>query len=289
MRFAWIQAHREAWGVAVLCRVLGVSRGGYYAWASRTPSGGGPRAARRAELRVRIRRVHADSRATYGSPRVYRRLVAEGVRVCENTVARLMRQEGIASCIKRRFRVRTTDTRHSHPLAQNLLGRDFHADQPDQRWCCDLTYVPTGEGFLYVACVLDLFSRRVVGWAMADHLRAPLCLDALEMAAARRQPLPGVLHHSDRGVQYACGDYRAKLEEHGMVCSMSRTGNCYDNAAMESFMGTLKTELVYQEDYATREEARASIFEYIEVFYNRQRLHSALGYVSPEAFEARLN
>ena len=288
MRFAWIQAHRGAFGLTTLCRVLGVSRGGYYAWVGRAP-GRGPRAARRAELLTQIRRVHAESRDTYGSPRVHRRLAQEGVAVCENTVARLMREEGVASCVKRRFRVKTTDSAHAHPVADNLLGRDFQADLPDRRWCCDLTYVPTGEGFLYVACVLDLCSRKVVGWAMADHLRAELCLDALAMAVLRRKPHPGVLHHSDRGVQYACGEYRRRLEEYGMVCSMSRKGNCYDNAAMESFMGTLKTELVYHESYATRQEAKASIFEYIEVFYNRKRLHSSLGYLSPEAFEASLN
>ena len=182
-----------------------------------------------------------------------------------------------------------SDSTHTHPIAANLLARDFAADRPDERWCCDITYVPTAEGFLYLAVVMDLFSRKIVGWSMADHLRAELCVDALTMALGRRKPQAGLLHHSDRGVQYACERYRQMLEQHQMTCSMSRRGNCLDNAAMESFFATLKTELVHRQEYATRGAAVTSIFEYIEVFYNRKRKHSSLGYQSPEAFEASLN
>lgn len=218
-------------------------------------------------------------------------LKARGVSVCENTVAKVMRRQGIRSKVVRRFRVRTTDSAHAHPVAENLLGRDFAAGEPDAKWEADLTYVPTDEGWLYVAAVIDLCSRRVVGWAMADHLRASLCTEALDMALARRKPPPGrrLVHHSDRGVQYACGAYRDLLAGHGIACSMSRRGDCYDNAVAESFFKTLKAELVYHEHYRTREEAMRSIFEYVEYWYNRKRLHSAFGYKSPETFEEGLN
>jgi putative transposase len=269
-----------------MCDALNVGKSSYYAWKKRPES---TRAERRAKIVREIRKVHEQSRGTYGSPRTTIELKALGVAVCENTVARYMREEGVASKIKRRFCVKTTDCDHDHPLAPNRLERDFRADTPDRKWCCDITYVPTDEGWLYLAAVIDLCSRRIVGWAMADHLRAELCLDALSMAIEQRRPAAGLLHHSDRGVQYACDAYRLFLERHGMQASMSRSGNCYDNAVMESFFGTLKTELVYHEHYATREQARRSIFEYIEVFYNRQRRHSAIGYQSPETFEAGLN
>ena len=209
--------------------------------------------------------------------------------VCQNTVAKYMRQEGLKSKVKRPFRVRTTDSNHGHPVAMNLLDRTFSAQAPDRKWCVDITYVPTGEGWLYLAAVIDLFSRKIVGWEMADHLRAELCVNALSMAIERRRPDPGLLHHSDRGVQYACEAYRSLLDRYGIEPSMSRTGDCYDNAAMESFFSTLKRELIYHEKYQTRDEARLSIFEYIEVFYNRKRRHSAIGYQSPEPFEASRN
>ena len=278
--------HRRRYPVGLTCRLLGVSRAGFYAWLKR-PVPAGRR--RRGELSARVRAAHADSRGTYGSPRVHAALRAEGVKVCENTVARLMREEGVRSKVARRFRASTTDSSHPHPVAPNVLGRDFSADAPDRKWACDVTYVATGEGWLYLAVVLDLCSRKVVGWSMAGHLRAGLCLDALGMALARRSPGPGLVHHSDRGVQYACGEYRRLLEGSGIAPSMSRRGDCYDNAAVESFFKTLKAELVHDERYATHEEARVSIFEYIECWYNRRRLHSALGYRSPEAFEAELN
>lgn len=289
MRFAFVKEHRGAYPVAVLCEVLRVSRSGYYAWLNRPASA---RAERREELAGQVRAVHAESRGTYGSPRVYRQLKAQGVRACENTVAKVMRGQQIRSkVVARRFRVRTTDSAHAHPVADNLLGRDFAADAPDRKWAADLTYVPTAEGWLYLAAVVDLCTRRVVGWAMADHVRATPCTEALGMALARRDPPAdrSLVHHSDRGVQYACGDYRALLAEHGIACSMSRRGDCYDNAAMESFFKTLKVELVYHEEYATRAEAMASIFEYVECWYNRRRLHSSLGYLSPEQYERSLN
>jgi len=237
----------------------------------------------------KIKTVYEQSRQTYGSPRVYQELKANGESVCENTVARLMRKQGIRSIVRRRFRVRTTDSSHAYPMAPNQLDRRFDQKLPNQAWAADITYVPTDEGWLYLASVIDLCSRRIVGWAMADHLRTELCTDALNMAIQARKPDEGLLHHSDRGVQYACGEYRGVLEEHAITCSMSGKGDCYDNAVMESFFKTLKSELVHHRRYTTRAQARASIFEYIEVFYNRRRRHSSLGYKSPVEYEASLN
>ena len=269
-----------------MCSVLGVSKSGFHAWKNRPAS---ERQQRRERVTDQIRAAHEASRRIYGSPRIAAELKASGVGVCENTVARYMREAGVRSKIKGRFRMTTTDSNHDHPIPDNVLDRQFDASAPDRKWCVDITYVPTGEGWLYLAAVIDLFSRKIVGWAMAEHLRSELCTDALSMAITHRRPGPGLLHHSDRGVQYACDAYRSFLARHGIEPSMSRRGNCYDNAVMESFNGTFKTELVYHEQFATRAEARASIFEYIEVFYNRRRRHSAIGYVSPEAFEASLN
>jgi transposase InsO family protein len=265
-----------------MCDVLQVSRAGYYAWLARPES---PRAARTAALAERIREAHRDSRQAYGAPRVHRALKAEGVACCENTVARLMRRAGLRGCAPRRFVPRTTDSAHGHAAAPNALGRRFAPGEPDRVWAADITYIPTGEGWLYLAAVLDLGSRKVVGWAAADHLRSELAQRALCNALESRRPGEGLMHHSDRGVQYACAAYRDLLALHGIEASMSRAGDCYDNAAMESFFATLKRELVHREVHATREEARRSLFEYIEVFYNRRRLHSSLGYVSPVQYE----
>lgn len=269
--------------------MLEVSRSGFYAWRDRKEAEPSPRSKRRQELTEKIQAVHEQSRQTYGSPRVYQKLKARGECVCENTVAKLMKDHGIRSIVRKRFRVRTTDSTHAHPIAANLLEQRFEQELPNQAWAADITYVPTAQGWLYLAAVIDLCSRKIVGWAMADHLRAQLCTEALEMALKRRSPQEGLIHHSDRGVQYACGDYRQVLAEHGITCSMSKAGDCYDNAVMESFFKTLKSELVYQQEYQTPEQARRSIFEYIEVFYNRKRLHSSLGYLSPVEFEASLN
>lgn len=286
MKFAWIAQHKDRFDVKRMCGILGVSRSGYYASCKRPPSN---KALRKRALLQSIQHAHAESRCIYGSPRVQAELAEKGIGVCVNTVAKYMRQAALCSKIKRRFRLGTTDSDHDHPTAPNLLDRQFQATGPNQKWCCDITYVPTAEGFLYVAAVLDCFSRRIVGWSMSERLHATLCLDALGMALAQRRPEIGLLHHSDRGVQYACEQYRQLLTRHGILASMSRTGDCYDNAMMESFWSRLKTELTHHEMYPTRQEARRSIFEYIEVFYNRRRRHSAIGYKSPEQFEAGLN
>jgi transposase InsO family protein len=278
--------HRKEYPVQLMCEVLRVSRSGFYDWVDRPAS---TRQQRQEVLAAQIRRVHADSRQLYGSPRICAELKGQGMSCCQNTVAKLMHRGGIRSRVRRRFVAQTTDSRHEHPVAENLLDRQFTQARPNQAWCCDITAIATDEGWLYLAGVMDLCSRRIVGWAMADHLKAELCLDALKMALEQRRPGVGLLHHSDRGVQYACEDYQALLDREGIRCSMSRTGNCYDNAAMESFWSTLKRELVYQQRYATREQAKRSISEYIEVFYNRRRRHSSLGYKSPVEFEASLN
>ena len=272
--------------MAGMCRVLAVAKSGFYASLQRVP---GPREMAREKLLDEIKNVHAASRQIYGSPRVYEELQDRGIKGSENTIAKIMKDAGIRSKIVLKFKPSTTDSKHAHPVAENVLNRDFKANGANQKWVTDITYVETDEGWLYVAGVLDLYSRKIVGWSMADHMRTSLVEDALKMALARRIPEPGLLHHSDRGTQYACGDYRTMLEANGMKCSMSRTGNCYDNAAMESFWGTLKTEHVFHEKFGTHQQAKQSIFEYIEVFYNRQRRHSSLGYVSPESFEAAAN
>jgi transposase InsO family protein len=286
VKFAFIEEHLTEFPVDVSCDVLAVSRSGYYAWLSRPQSA---RAQRREELAAKIAAVHEHNRRVYGSPRVCQALKAQGESVCENTVAKIMNERQIRAKGKRKFVPRTTDSAHQQPIVDNVLDRQFDAALPDQKWAVDITYIPTNEGWLYLAGVIDLCSRRIVGWSMADHLRVELVSDALQMAIARRRPGEGLLHHSDRGVQYASADYMYLLQSHKIEASMSGRGDCWDNAVMESFWSTLKAELVNHERYATREQARASIFEYIEVFYNRQRLHSSLGYVSPETFEASLN
>jgi transposase InsO family protein len=286
VKYAFIHSDLGAYPVTVACRVLQVSRAGYYAWRDRPAS---RRAQRRDVLAAQIQVVHAQNRGVYGSPRVYQALKAQGEAVCENTVAKVMKQRQIRAKTKPKFVPRTTDSAHGQPVAPNLLDRDFSAAKPNQKWAVDITYIPTDEGWLYLAGVLDLCSRKVVGWAMAEHLQTDLVSAALRMAVVQRGPGAGLLHHSDRGVQYASDAYQHLLTQHGLQASMSGKGDCWDNACIESFWGTLKTELVHHEHYATREQARQSIFEYIEVFYNRQRLHSALGYLSPEAFEAGLN
>jgi putative transposase len=282
MRFKFIADHAREFTVRLMCRVLRVAPAGYYAWRKRPIA---PRRLRSVLLLESIRQVHAQSRGLYGSPRVHRQLRSQGQRCCVNTIARLMKQQGIRSRIKRRFRIRTTDSSHPHPVAPNLLAGNFTRPRPDQVWAADITYIPTDQGWLYLSAIIDLCSRRVVGWSLADHLRATPTRDALIMALQQRRPAAGLLHHSDRGVQYASADYRRLLEHHGLQCSMSRSGNCYDNAFIESFFKTLKVELIYQEHYSTHEQARQSLFQYIEIFYNRQRLHSALDYQSPCTYE----
>lgn len=261
-----------------MCRVLGVSRGGLYAWRQRPRVTAGERANR--TLVSQIRRVHEASRATYGSPRVHRQLQREGVRAGRNRVAKLMRTNDMRGRIRRRFRT-TTDSNHSHAVAPNTLNRQFAVDSPDQVWAGDITYIRTATGWAYLAVILDLHSRMVVGWAMADHMRTELVETALSNALGARMPSATLLHHSDRGCQYASGSYRAQLARHDIKVSMSRRGDCYDNAVVESFFGTLKQELVFHQRWSNLLEARAAIHDYIEVFYNRQRLHSTLGYRTP--------
>ena len=283
MKFAFIKEHRVLWPVAALCGALSVSRSGFFAWLKRPASS---RSRRQRELIEKIRLSHRVNRELYGSPRVCRALRIDGEAVSRNTVAKLMRQEKIRARIKRKFVPRTTDSVHQRPVAENLLDRQFQASGPNRKWVADITYIPTGQGWLYLAGVLDVYSRKLVGWAMADHLETRLVSDALSMALLQRGSPAGLLHHSDRGVQYASENYQHLLQSNGIRVSMSNKGDCWDNAMMESFWATLKTELVHQTHYATREQAQAALFEYIEVFYNRKRLHSSLGYVSPEAFEA---
>ncbi len=262
-----------------------MSESGYHAWAARGPSAGGRR---RAELVAAIEVIHAEVRGRYGSPRMTAELNARGHPCSENTVARLMREHGIWAKAPRRS-ARTTDSRHSLPVAENVLDREFDPREPNAAWAADITYIPTADGWLYLAVVEDLFSRMIVGWAMDATMTSRLVVDALEMAIRRRLPGEGLVAHSDRGSQYASDHYRGLLGRHGITCSMSRVAQCWDNAPVESFFATLKRELVHDEHYTTREQATASIFEYVEAFYNRVRRHSSLGFVSPAEFERAHN
>ena len=277
---------QEEHSIADLCAALGVSRSGYHAWVARTP---GPRAQADAVLWPLIEQAYEESRQTYGSPRIRQWLGRHGQKCSRHRVARLMRGHRMKSQTKRRFRVALTDSNHDLPIAPNRLRDTKPPAQRDAVWVADITYVDTAEGWLYVAGVLDRHTRRCVGWAMADTLATSLPLAALDMALQHRRPAAGLVHHSDRGVQYASAAYRQRLAAAGVRPSMSRKGNCYDNAAMESFWSSLKRELVHRERFATRAEARAAVFEWIEIFYNRERLHSALGYKSPVDFETQLN
>jgi transposase InsO family protein len=263
-----------------MCRALGVSRAGYYAWRKRAPSAA---EVRREELTEEIATIHARVKGRYGSPRVHAELVARGHGCCVNFVAKLMRDAGIAAKTKRKFK-QTTDSNHALPVAENVLDRQFDPEEPNASWVCDITYIPTREGWLYLAVVEDLFSRMVVGWSMAEAMGSRLVVDALEMAVARRRRGAGLVAHSDRGSQYASDHYQRVLASEGIVCSMSGVGQCWDNAPVESFFGRPKCEPGV-DAFATRDQARAVLFEYLEVFYNRARRHSALGYRSPVEYE----
>jgi transposase InsO family protein len=282
MTFRFIEEHRHQWPVRLLCATLEVSTAGYYAWRQRPRS---EQQQRRDTLLVEIRAIHQEVKARYGSPRVHAELQARGQSCCVNTVAKLMKQHDIAANTHRKFRCTTTDSDHDLPVADNLLDRQFNPASPNERWVGDITYIPSREGWLYLAAVEDLYSRRVVGWSMADRLESRLVVDALELAVQRRLPAEGLLAHSDRGSQYASDHYQRLLAKYGITCSMSRPADCWDNAPMESFFATLKKELIHDVDFATRAEARAAITEYIEVFYNTKRRHSSLGYVSPAEYE----
>ena len=331
MKFRIIEDQRETFPIRVLCDVMGVSPAGYYAWRGRPES---PRKTANRALLAEIRSLHLADRGRYGAPKIHVALRDLGHTASRGRIERLMRHHGIRAITARRFRTCTTDSRHDWPIAPNRLNQNFAADRPNQVWLADITYVPTSEGWLYLAVVLDLFTRKIVGWAMRDHMRAELTIAALTMAIQRQKPPPGLVHHSDRGsqpgfnhrrngrvssscssnasagvssqgfceprvegraplpqgvrrlfTQYAAADYRKVLDAAGMIQSMSRKGNCWDNAPMESCFGTIKTELVHQACYPTREAARHDLFAYIEGYYNRQRLHSALGYITPEQAE----
>ena len=281
MIFSFIQEHQEVWPIRLMCDTLGVSSAGFYAWRSRPTS---QQEQRRDAILEEIGSIHAEFKRRYGSPRIHAELNARGIACCVNTVARLMQDNDIQARRTRKF-TRTTDSNHSLPVAENLLDRQFDAQAPNERWVADITYVPTREGWLYLATVEDLYSRMIVGWSMSDTMTSRLVVDALEMAVQRRLPGDGLLAHSDRGSQYASDHYQRLMARHGIECSMSGVGQCWDNAPMESFYATIKKELIHHEDYQTRQEAKASIFEYIETFYNPKRRHSSLGYVSPAEYE----
>ena len=283
MRYGAIQEHDRRDPIRLMCRALAVSPAGYYAWRSRPES---HRAVSARTLLSAIRVIHQESRETYGSPSIWDALLKQGHRTGEHRVARLMRQHGIRAKTVKKWRA-TTQSQHRFPVAANTLNRQFTVEYPNRVWAGDLTYIWTAEGWLYLAVLLDLYSRAVIGWAMGVRLTVDLAERALTMALANRTPTAGLLHHSDRGSQYAATSYQQLLATHGITTSMSRTGNCWDNACVESFFGTLKRELVYHRHYATREDATQDIFEYIEVFYNRKRRHSTLGYDSPAEYEAR--
>ena len=282
-RYRFIDAEKAAFPIAVLCRVLRVARAGYYAWRRRGPSA---RAQADRELTAQLVQCHTASRKTYGAPRLHADLAAAGCRVGRKRVARLLRRAGLQGVTRRRRVPRTTIADPAAVPAPNVLQRDFTAPAPDRCWVGDITYLRTDEGWLYLASLVDVYSRRVVGWALADHLRTELTLEALDLALQQRQPAPATLvHHTDRGSQYTAHAYQAVLAQHRITASMSRRGDCYDNALAESFNATIKAELVAQAHWATRQEARAAVFEWITVFYNRQRRHSSLGYRPPVEFE----
>lgn len=283
MRYTFITEHAQEYPVRRQCRVLGVAESGYYAWRKAQPS---RRQQADERLKDEIRSIYEQHRGLYGSPRIHATLKARGWRCARKRVARLMREAHLRSVRQRKRRVRTTHSKHPYPVAANVLNRQFEAQRPNQKWVADITFIPTLNGWLYLAAVLDLFSRRIVGWAMSANCDAALVQKALQMACAQRQPAGELLHHSDRGSQYAAHDYQALLAQHRITVSMSRTGNCYDNAVMESCFRTLKAECVDLHVFRSHSHAQSLIFEFLEVYYNRQRLHSTLGYCTPAAFEA---
>jgi transposase InsO family protein len=284
VRYQFIKEHQEQFSLSALCRAMQVCRGGFYAWRKRENSPKSPRKLQNERLTEQIRTAYKENREAYGSPRIYAELKEAGVACSEKRIARLMRLNGIVAVRPKRF-VATTDSNHALPIAENVLDRTFGAETPNTRWTADITYLWTSQGWLYLAVILDLFSRRVVGWAMNQTLERELVLSALDMAIGTRRPGPDLLCHSDRGSQYASGDYQQRLKDAGIACSMSRRGNCWDNAPTESFFASLKKEMVYRTRFDTRDQARTAVFDWIEVWYNRKRRHSAIGYISPEVFE----
>lgn len=284
MKYQFIHSHRGEFGLEKMCRTLGVSRSGYYSWLTRKPT---CRSEENARLETEIQVIHEESRRTYGLIRLLKDLIVRGFRCGKNRLYRLMKKLGIFAKTRKKFKV-TTHSKHNYPVSDNLLNRNFQADEPDRVWVSDITYLRTDEGWAYLCVILDLYSRKVVGWALSHRLTADLAIKALRQAVWNRRPGPGLVFHSDRGVQYACKRFRNLLKAFKMVSSMSRKGNCWDNAVSESFFHTLKCECVYWERYRTRKQALSSVFEYIEVFYNRKRRHSTLDYMAPEEFEKRV-
>ena len=281
MKYVFISDHREIFRVGRMCNILDVSRSGYYAWLNRPES---LRKKQNGKLAAQIKVIHGQKHKIYGSPRIHRELKDKGISCSRNRVARIMKQEGIRAIVPRKFKA-TTDSKHNFSVAPNLLRQDFDIKEPNKVWLADITYIPTLEGWLYLAAVMDLGCRRIKGWSMSNRLTKELALDALKMAICNNPETKGIIHHSDRGSQYASLEYQKLLNNNGLICSMSRKGNCWDNAPMESFFHTLKTEWVYGLKYNTRQEAKASLFDYIEIFYNRQRRHSALLYMNPCQYE----
>jgi len=281
VRYAWTKEHDQQFPVAVMCGVLQVSTSGYYGWLGHKPSA---QQQRREHIAQAAARFYFESERIYGYRKVYQDLLEANINCCRETVRRIMHQIGLFSRVKRKF-VLTTDSNHDMVIAENLLSRDFTATSQDQKWVADITYISTRRGWLYLAAVMDLYSRRIVGWAMSEHIDSALVLSAMNMAISQRRPEAGLLHHSDRGSQYASDVFQDLLDDNNIVCSMSRKGNCWDNACIESFFGSLKTEWVSDKKYESREQARNDIFKYIEMFYNRKRRHAALGYLSPAAYE----
>jgi transposase InsO family protein len=282
MIYAFIDINRSQWPIRVQCRVLDVSASGFYAWQGRQPSN---RVVANQNLLQDVRRVFWDSGRRYGVRRVRQELKKQGQNVGHMRIAKIMRDNDLRALSAKRVRVTTTDSNHDLPIADNVLDRNFGALAPNEKWAADITYIPTDEGWVYLAIVLDLFSKKIVGWAMREHMRTELPLAALMMALQRQKPEAGFIHHSDRGSQYASHAYRQAVEAAGAAASMSRKGNCWDNAPAESFFHTLKTELVHHYHYATKEDAKRSLFHYIEGFYNTRRIHSALGYKTPLEME----
>ena len=280
MRYACVDRRRNHFSVLMMCALLRVSRSGYYAWRGRPESA---RARRDRVLTDQIRALHHASGGVYGSPKIHRELLADGVFCGRHKVARLMRQAGLRGCPKKRYRINSSPA--AAVQAANLLQQNFSAEQTNKRWVSDITFIPTRQGWLYLAAVMDLYSRRIVGWSMSRRIDRHLALNALNMALGQRRVNADLIHHSDRGAQYLSDDYQALLKEHGIRCSLSGAGNCYDNAAIESFFSLLKRERINRVRYRTREQARSDVFDYIERFYNRQRSHSYLGYTSPVQFE----
>ena len=284
MSHRFIDAHRLEYPVREMCAALGVSSSGYYARAARKPCA---RQLAAETVLAAIKAIHAEHPA-YGSPRIHAQLLVQGHQASRGTIEKRMRDNDIFAITRRKFRVTTTDSLHDFPIADNLLDRNFRAFRPNEKWLADITYIPTGEGWLYLAAVMDLCTRKIVGWAMRDHMRTELTSSALMMAIQRQRPAKGLIHHSDRGSQYAAHDYRAALDKAGLIASMSRKGNCWDNAPMESFFHTIKTEELHHHTFKTKDEAKSIVFKYIEIYYNRNRIHSAIGYLTPEQMELKV-